>query len=171
MYGPAIAYIVTVYGERTGYFWSLIAFGLFTYPIWDHRLEELRFEGIEDFILEGIVMPVGVFLLCIYIGRIIVNSRKVTEETQRLYQQIVELHHQSEQTLAGFILAMSRAIESKDPYREGMSAERAVEELYKSCDIRYDRKLVDLFVLAMKERNYCLMTKSDFDEHFRKNTE
>ncbi|GAX90799.1 HD-GYP domain-containing protein [Effusibacillus lacus] len=295
LYGIGIMYIVSLYGGKIGLLWSAAAFLMFTYPILDHRIDEFTYGGLEDFILEGIVMPVGFFLLSIYIGRIIANTRNVNDETQRLYKQILDLHHQSEQTLAGFILAMSRAIELKDvhtkghservacysmllaekigltrtqqknlfygavlhdigkigiadsvltkpgrldpdewvemqlhpaigkvvleavpgleyvmdpislhhenldgtgypygvkedgiplsarivaiadsfdamtsdrPYRPGMPAAKAVEELFRFCDIRFDRRLVNLFVEAMQERNFQLMNSEDFTKYF-----
>lgn len=296
LYGLGITYIVTLYGIPTGFVASLAAFVLATYPVLNHRMEELRYGKMAEFLLEGLVMPIGFFLLSIYIGRIFLNSRRAAEETQQLYQQVVGFHHKMEQTLAGFILAMSRAIESKDPYTRGhservagytmllaeklelsaieqkqllygavlhdigkigvpdavllkegrlepdewvemqlhpalgrivleavpgleyvidpvslhhenldgtgypygvkeadipltarivaitdsfdamtsdrpyrkrMSAEHAIAELFKGRGIRYDSKLVELFVEAMKERELRLMTKDEFYEYFR----
>ncbi|BCJ87940.1 HD-GYP domain-containing protein [Effusibacillus dendaii] len=55
------------------------------------------------------------------------------------------------------------AMTSERPYRAKMAAEQAIDRLYGSADIRFDRKLVDRFVEAMREREYNLMTDEDFN--------
>lgn len=297
LYCFAVIYVVTIYGEKAGMVIGLLSFLLYNGALNTHRVASFRLGNFYELIVEGIVLPVLFLLLSVYLGKIFLNSRQMNEETQALNRRLFEMQLSSERTLAGFILAMSRAIESKDPYtkghservagysmlladqlgmseepkkklfygallhdigkigvpdsvllkpgklepdewvemqlhpsigkivleavpgleyvldivslhhenldgtgypyglqedkiplsarivaiadsfdaitsdrpyRKGMTAERAISELYKFCGIRYERHLVDLFVKAMQARDNRLMSRQEFRQYLKR---
>lgn len=121
LHGIGIMYIVALYGTKTGVYASIPSYILFNIPLLNHRLYEIQTGGLLEFSLEAIVMPIAFYMVSLYLGRVVINSQRAAEETERLYHQILTMHQSSEQTFAGFIVAMSRAIESKDPYTKGHS--------------------------------------------------